>query len=375
MEKAVAVSKCTEYDKEQLKKVIRSHFDSLQIPPSFFAEKRVTVKPNLLSRREPDKAVTTHPAVAMAVIELLISWGAEVTIAESPAGIYTEHALREAYKASGFMEEAEAAGARFNYDVSSQDVSAPDGVVCKGFHIITPICQGDIVVNLCKLKSHALTKMTNGVKNLFGVVPGGEKIEMHARFSNSTTFAQMLIDLCQAVCSQKPVITVCDAILAMEGEGPGTGTPRRMNALLTSKSPYALDLACCEMIGFGNTVEMIQLEKKRGLCPETAKDLDIIGTPIQELAVTDFAEPKSQKLPRLIKMIPPFLKPRPVIDQSVCVGCGQCARSCPAKTITLENKKAFIHKKNCIRCFCCQELCPYKAVDIKRSIIFEKIVR
>ncbi len=375
MEKTVAIAKCEQYDKDMLKTVVQQQFDSLQISKDFFAGKRVVVKPNLLARREPEKAVTTHPAVALAVIELLISYGAQVTVAESPAGVYTEHALREAYKASGFMEEAEKAGAVFNYDISSRDVSAPEGIACKGFHMITPVCEADIVVDLCKLKTHSLTKMTCGVKNLFGVVPGTEKVEMHARFSNSTVFAQMLLDLCETIYRQKPVITVCDAILAMEGEGPGTGTPRRLNALLSSKSPYALDLACCELIGFGNTIEMLELAKKRGLCPESAKGLTVIGTPIEELAVRDFVEPKSQKMSRLIRMIPPFMKPRPVINQKVCVGCGQCARSCPEKTITLENKKAFINRKNCIRCFCCQELCPYKAVEIKRSIIFEKLVK
>ncbi len=375
METAVALSKCEQYDKEQIKTLLQQHFHSLDLEPEFFSGKYVVLKPNLLSRREPEKAVTTHPAVVLAVIELLISYGARVTVAESPAGLYTENALREAYKASGFMEEAKKAGAEFNYDVTSRDVPAPNGVACKGFHIITPICEADIVLNLCKLKTHSLTKMTNGVKNLFGTVPGGEKVEMHARFSNSGVFAQMLLDLCETICAAKPVITVCDAILAMEGEGPGTGTPRKLNALLTSKSPYALDLACCQLIGFGNTVEMIELEKKRGLCPANPGELNIIGTPLEELAVRDFKEPKSQKLPTLIKLIPSFLKPRPVINREVCVGCGQCKRSCPANTITMEKNKAFIHKKNCIRCFCCQELCPYKAVDIKRSFIFEKIMK
>ena len=373
METRVAIAKCEQYDAAKIKAILADHFVKLDIMPGFFEGKKVLIKPNLLARRAPEKAVTTHPAVVTAVIELLVQYGANVTIAESPAGVYTVGSLKEDYKASGFMEAAEKCGAVFNYDTSTAVIHNEKGAACKSFTVIKPICDADIIIDLCKLKTHSLTKMTCAVKNLFGVIPGTDKIEMHARFSQSTNFLHMLIDLCEAIMQDKPVISICDAILAMEGEGPGTGDPRKLNAVLTSRNPYALDLACCELIGFGNTVEMIELEKKRGLCPSSVKGLEIIGTPIKELKVNDFVEPESQSLSRLIKLIPSFMKPRPVINTAVCVGCGMCARSCPAETITVENKKAHIGRKNCIKCFCCQELCPYKAVKIKRSIIFKWI--
>lgn len=373
METKVAVAGCRKYDRENIRKIIREHFEALDIKPDYFTGKNVVIKPNLVSKRSPDKAATTHPAIVDAVVELLLGFGARVVIAESPAGIYTEGTMREAYRASGFMESASALGAEFNYDPSHVEVHAPDGEACKRFHFIKPVWDADVVVNLCKLKSHSLTKMTCAVKNYFGLIPGTEKVEFHARYSEHTDFLKMLIDLCDTVYKAKPMINICDAVLAMEGEGPGTGTPRWMNAILTSKSPYALDLAACEMIGFGNTVEMIELEKKRGLIPKSAKELEIIGTPLSELSVNDFVEPKSQKFSRMIKMIPGFMKPKPVINRKLCVGCGECVRSCPVKTITMENRKASIHRKACIRCFCCQELCPAKAVEIKRNIIFKKL--
>ena len=373
MEKKVAVSRCDKYDRARIKEILSEHLRALGLTPDFFENKKVVLKPNLVSKRNPEKAATTHPAVVEAVVEILVDWKASVLIAESPAGIYTEGTMREAYKASGFMESAISLGAEFNYDPSHVEVQAPDGEACKRFHFIKPVWDADIVVNLCKLKSHSLTKMTCAVKNYFGLIPGTEKVEFHARYSEHTDFLKMLIDLCDTVYKEKPMINICDAVLAMEGEGPGTGTPRWMNAILTSKSPYALDLAACEMIGFGNTVEMIELEKKRGLCPKSVKELEIIGTPLSELSVNDFVEPKSQKFSKMIKLIPDFMKPSPVINKKLCVGCGECVRSCPVKTITMDNRKANIHRKACIRCFCCQELCPAKAVEIKRNIIFRKL--
>jgi Fe-S-cluster-containing hydrogenase component 2 len=57
-----------------------------------------------------------------------------------------------------------------------------------------------------------------------------------------------------------------------------------------------------------------------------------------------------------------YLSPKPKIEKKKCIGCGECARLCPQKTIVMKNQKARIVEKNCIRCWCCQEMCPKKAV-------------
>ena len=66
-----------------------------------------------------------------------------------------------------------------------------------------------------------------------------------------------------------------------------------------------------------------------------------------------------------------------LIDESKCVGCGECVRSCPKKTIRLERlgnkKRAVITHDACILCWCCQELCPYKAVKIKKNPLIRLI--
>ncbi len=367
----VAISRWETYEVEELKRIIKNQFNLLNIDGDYFKNKKVVLKPNLLAKRSPEKAVTTHPNLVQAVMSLLKDFGANMIIAESPPGSYTEPVLREVYKASGFYESGLAMGAIFNYDTSFQILHNKKGVMAKSFDIITPIMEADIIINLCKLKTHALTKMTCGVKNLFGTMPGTKKFEMHARFANSKEFTEMLIDLCEGICNEKPVITICDGIVAMEGNGPSAGTPRKVSAILTSKNPFALDLACCEIINFGNSVEIVESAKRRGLCPTSGNELNILGTQISELVVKDFKAPDSQKFSRMLKCIPPFLKPRPVINKAACVGCEKCAKSCPVNIISMKDKKAYIKRKDCIRCFCCQELCPYKAVNIKSSFIYK----
>ena len=57
-------------------------------------------------------------------------------------------------------------------------------------------------------------------------------------------------------------------------------------------------------------------------------------------------------------------RPRPKVED--CIGCGECAKVCPAKAIVMENRKAVIDRDKCIRCFCCQEFCPKGAMKVKR---------
>ena len=371
----VAASRADEYDPDLIYEVIAGQLDALGISKDDFKGKLVAIKPNLVNKRGPYGATTTHPAFIAALIRYLKESGARVLIAESPSGMYTQEHLKEVYKASDFYDLAIEAGAEFNFDLSLTDIPAPDGEISKRFTIIKPLMDADILIDLCKLKTHSLTKLTCAVKNFFGAIPGTSKVEMHARFSDTKNFCQMLNDLCRAICGQKPVICIADAIMAMEGEGPGTGDPRYLNTILTSLNPFALDMAAAELIGFSGTVTMVEQAKEMGIAPKDRSELDIIGDEFDSLCVTDFVAPVSQKLEREVSLIPNFAKPRPHINKDICVGCGICARSCPKKTIKIENKKAHINKKGCIMCFCCQELCPHKAVYVKRSIFFEKILK
>jgi len=61
-----------------------------------------------------------------------------------------------------------------------------------------------------------------------------------------------------------------------------------------------------------------------------------------------------------------FTKPKPMFNHSICTGCAECERLCPAHVISMKNNRPLANLDGCIRCFCCQELCPSKAVRVKR---------
>lgn len=373
------------YEDPRILSCVREAFAAFGFTPDLIRGKRVALKPNLVIKKGPETAATVHPALVDAVLTVLDEMEpADVVIGESCGGPFTEGVLSGVFRATGIADVAAKHRAHLNTDYTERDVPAPNGALCKGFHIIAPIAEAQIVINLSKLKSHTLTTMSGAVKNWFGTIPGTQKFEMHARFSDYSMFNAMLVDLCDMHHDAHRVLNLQDAVMTMEGNGPTGGSPRYIGCILASDNAFALDLLAEHLIGFDGTVPMINIAKERGFCPDSWEKLNLIGDDPAPRRVTDFVTPDSKTDPSLLVKLPKLLgsrafhivRPRPLIKKSVCVGCGECARSCPKHTITVEkNKKgkryAKIHRSDCIHCFCCQELCPYRAIAIRQNPVLK----
>ena len=386
---AVAIVPCGEYNTPVIARHITAMMEELGVTPAFFRGKKVAVKPNLVMKKPAEYAATTHPSVLNALLSYLDGCDcADVVIAESMGGPYTEGALRGVYAVCGIEEAVKGHKARLNFDVTSRSVSAPNGIQCKGFDIITPIADAEVIINLCKLKSHSLTRMSGAIKNTFGCIPGLTKFEFHARFSDYADFNRMLVDLSAMLHDQKDCIDICDAIVGMEGNGPTGGTPRQIGALLASRNPFCLDTVSAAMLACEGEVPMIKEACRRGYAPEHADDVhtnEDYHTFIQsDFRAPDTAQTSKNALHWMPKVLGgrifDWFAPRPVIRTDTCIGCGECERSCPVHTIEIirdkqGKKKAKIHANKCIRCFCCQELCPIHSVDIRKNVLLNLLAQ
>ena len=378
----VALTKIGSYDVGALENAIRKQLELIGMA-DMFDSKRVVIKPNLVMKKSPEAAATTHPAVLEAMIRILKESAAEIIIAESPPGLYTEPALKSFYNACGITGVAEKYGVRLNLDTSSREVAFPDAVTAHGFELISPLLDADVIVDLAKLKSHALTGFSGAVKNFFGAIPGLMKVETHARFPDYNDFGSMLADLCAYFAKEKSVFCLLDGIVAMEGNGPTGGEPRKLGCLIAGVNPFSVDVVGAEIAGLSGII-MLEEAKRRGY---TSDNPEVLGDPIESVRVDDFKKPDSSAgggvsaLQWLSKAfdgrIYKWLQPRPVVDKKICVGCGECARSCPKKTIKLEmrngRRRAGIDDANCIKCYCCQELCPVKAVRIRKNPVMKML--
>ncbi len=369
----VCLNRCEDYNFEEIKRILKVQIDALGGTDMLLSKgKNVAVKPNIVMRKDASAAATTHPAVIRAVCEIFKEAGANVTVAESSGGLYNPAVMALNYKGCGIAKAAEDAGVVLHSDYSETQLYRDENIKCRSFSVISPLAKADVIVNVSKLKTHTIATMSGAVKNMFGAIPGVQKVEMHSRFPKIDDFCDMLIDLSLTL---PPTLCVCDAIDAMEGNGPTAGKKTHVGALLSSLSPYALDIASARLAKIPlDKVPLITAAEKRGILPALNESIELCGDSIdalsKKLALPDTTETRFETLSTMFGgRITKWLTARPVIDKKVCKGCGECVRNCPQKLIEIKNGKAKINRNGCIHCFCCHELCRYHAVSIKKPFI------
>lgn len=368
----------SEYKEEIIYPAICKAMDALSVTGQLHPGMKVVIKPNLITAKTPAFPVTTHPLVIKCVVRWLKEHGiTDIILAESPGGLYNAEHMKSIYHTCGMkMLEPDL---KLNMDFSARTVNCPKNFVNHTFHIITPIAEADYIINICKLKTHAMTGYSGGIKNLFGTIPGLEKPQLHYRFPDIIDFSRMLLELAQTV---NPQLTIIDAIDAMEGNGPTGGTSHPLHLLLAAKDLYSQDYFAAGLMGLDPmSIEMIRQAVDQGLI--RPDDIQTVGDPIP-CDLTPFKLPDTQKLD-FSSSVPGFLqkpfsviaakifKSYPQVDPEICVGCGKCAESCPAHIIKIKEnrlgkKQAVFQKKGCISCFCCQEMCPVKAISVKKAL-------
>lgn len=366
----VAVVRCKTYDVEAVKPALEEALNAVNGLDFVMPGMKIIIKPNLVSFKKPDAAATTHPALLEALVEMLLSRGADVTIGDSPGGPHSLPLLNRVYAATG-MDRVEKLGAKLNRNMNEKTVDFPEGKVLKNFTYTQYLDEADAIIDFCKLKSHGMLGMSAAVKNLFGTIPGLKKPEVHYKFQNDAEFADMLVDLNEYF---KPRLAICDAVVGMEGNGPTAGTPRQIGAIIASKSTYYADVVGAELIGMNiDGLPTLQAAYERGFAPASSKNLRVYGD-IRALTVDDFKAPPVRGLSFMRKgnvlhfISKAALEHKPTLKKRLCVGCGECARMCPAKAIEMKNKKPHINREKCIRCFCCQEFCSRAAMVAHRPL-------
>lgn len=378
----VSVTACDRYDSALCRDALLAVLEPLGGLTWVRPGMRVAIKANLVSGAKPDKAVTTHPTLLAALTRLLTERGASVVIGDSPGNLFNAAVLNRVYSVSA-LQEAEDAGAELNRDFSVKEAYDKAAVQAKQFSYTAWLDGADAIINFCKLKSHGMMTLSAAAKNMFGTVPGTMKPEYHYRFPNPNDFADMILDLDEHF---KPVLNICDAVVAMEGNGPTQGSPKHVGALFASKNPHCLDVLAATVIGLDPMeVPTIQAGVRRGFCPKTASELTVFGD-YKPFLQTEFELIHNRNSILFVNGKTVFgrtvqramnacLASRPRVRRRACVGCGKCRDVCPAHTITIRKNVAVIDRKGCIKCFCCQEFCPVGAMRVHRSPVAKVLTR
>ncbi|MBN2071391.1 MAG: DUF362 domain-containing protein [Candidatus Krumholzibacteriota bacterium] len=363
----VSLVRCGSYEPEKLRSAMEKLLEPLGGIASFVQPgQRVLVKPNLLSAKSPERAITTHPDVVRVVTAMVREAGGEVFIGDSPGGAI--RGVKRVWDNTGMTNMALESG----IDLVNFETSGLEEIVRGNyrFYISKAVLEADLVINIAKLKTHTLTLLTGGVKNLFGVIPGFRKSELHKLFPKPGEFAEMLVELYRLI---SPSLTIIDGILSMEGNGPSSGRAKKLDLLAAGGDAVAVDAVIADIVGFREgQIDTTRIADERGVGNGRFENIGVIGA--REVTRPDnFILPSNRKLrmiPRpLARMVAPLVWLKLEIATGRCILCGQCAKSCPVQTIRKERESFVIDQKGCIQCMCCHELCPEDAIDIRFSLL------
>ncbi len=373
MKTKVSIIKCHSYDEAEVTGSVSKAIELIGGISNFIKpSSTVLVKPNLLATKSRDSRVTTDPAVVGAVLGLIKDHGATPVVGDSP-GIGSAEA---AATKSGIMDEVKKHSAKFVELSTPINIANSKGKRFKKFVIAEEALEADFIINVPKLKTHAQMFLTMGIKNIFGCIPGKRKAQWHFSAGIDTSaFADMLIDLALLM---KPALTVMDAVISMEGNGPASGDAKETGLIMASESPFSIDVVGCKVLGIHpKDLPVIKRALKAGIEESKEDNIEVVGERIEDVKISDFKFPPlvspnfADKLPAPIsKLLRNTLTSRPSIDTGKCMLCNVCVAACPTETITIENQsKIVIDYDGCIRCFCCQEMCPHRAIDITEGLL------
>jgi uncharacterized protein (DUF362 family)/Pyruvate/2-oxoacid:ferredoxin oxidoreductase delta subunit len=333
---------------------------------------RILFKPNVLWGTNPAKCVVTHPAVLRAAITPFAPAGAVLQYGDSPAGILRTLPSLKKCRYEEALDGLPVTAVSFD---TGEERAYPGGISSKRLQIARAVLEADGVVNLPKLKTHGLTRMTGAIKNCFGCVPGMTKGNYHTRFCDAYDFARLLADIVALV---RPRLHIMDAIRAMEGNGPQSGTPKHLGVLLLSTDPVAMDTVACRIINLDpRCVPTIAAGVAAGIGTGEFDNIEIVGDDLAAVIDRTFRVTRRPpaRLPakRIVRGIRSFFLPRPVIVRKKCIRCGICASACPVspKALVVRDKQKcpVYDYRICIRCYCCHEVCPGKAIIIKDPLV------
>ena len=365
MPTTVSLVRCPDYQETAVHEKLKESLDLIGGIHKFVSPgEKVLLKLNLCIGRPPEKCVNTHPLVIKSIALLVKEAGATPLIGDSPQ----MGSVHSAADKSGIGAVARDLGIDI-VEFEPIRVLNPEGKIFKTFTIGKIVKEVDKVINLPKLKTHALMLLTLAVKNIYGCIPGTRKAQWHVKTDKAGKdyFAQMMLDLNLLV---KPALTLVDGVMAMEGMGPGFGDPRHLGLLIAGTDCVAIDRVITEIVNVKpEHAPILRVAINKGYGVGRLEEITIAGAKLQDVIVTDFKLPQKadvfDRIPRGLKKVAKrYLTDQPVINQKKCEVCEMCLRACPINKIAMGNKTVEINQHDCIQCLCCVEICPHGAIDL-----------
>jgi len=228
-QKTVKIFKATGSISEILKQAVKD--------AGLRGKRRIFVKPNL-SHPEYVPGVVTDPALTFELVSLLRDGTEEVVVGESDGFNYP---CRLAFEKTGTAAAVKRAGGTV-INLSEDKVvkvKFPNSGAVKELFMPKTLLDADAVVDLPMMKTHEFMLYSGAIKNLFGCVPSNRRIYLHPYLPEVFYLLYALL---------KPQLTIMDARVGIEGNGPTKGKPVKMDLILTSNCALATDITAAKLM-------------------------------------------------------------------------------------------------------------------------------
>ncbi|MCD6508886.1 MAG: DUF362 domain-containing protein [Thermoprotei archaeon] len=244
--------------------------------PPIKGSSSILIKPNVTMDKPWETGVTTCPYVVKGLIRWCMEKGAdEILIGEgSMIGVDT----MKAFEVCGFMELADELSVGL-VDLNREPtvkVKVPKGMVVKELRIAKRIFDVDLLIDVAKLKTHILTLVSLGMKNLKGVLPYEGKRLLHFLGLEGG-----IVDLNSVV---KPDLVIIEGIIGQEGLGPLSGDPVEADILIGSKGVVEVDAITSALMGIDPwEVAHLKLAHQKGLGDIDVNLIKVYGSELSAL--------------------------------------------------------------------------------------------
>jgi len=282
----VTLTRCADYSESNIAEAIARQFEVLGGVENFLRSgDTVLLKPNLIAPRRRRFATQTDPAVIVETARLLKDFGARPFVGDSPAwgtvfgcvkALKLEEPLRKLsvpIKQLGNPRWCRVGKSNTKVGISSVALDA------------------DVIINLPKFKTHQQMVATFAVKNMFGCVAGKRKALWHFRKGKrEREFCEFLIDIFEYL---KPVVTIIDGVVAMDGAGPISGRARTLGWIIGGTEPMSMETICCKLVNIKTeNLPIIKTARHMGLTFPDEDSIEILGDDFPESICMDFELPE-----------------------------------------------------------------------------------
>ena len=366
----VIVLKCHNYSGEE----IRQALNRIQNEFAMKEQSDVIVKPNLCLPIDYAEHLTTHPEIINQVINVAQDNGIRnISLADTPVGKADSKRRNELWIKTGMQRLIELKGVKRN--------DLDNNLAMRQIHIgdkrvIFPMSDdifNNTLINVPKFKTHGFMFFSGAVKNLYGVLPEYTKKRLHRELEEKDEFAKFLVEFANMI---SPALNIMDAIIGIEGEGPGVkGRKRYIGVILISKNVFALDYVAAQLMGIeALAVPTIQLSLEEGYLDESR--VKILGESIDQFIIKDYQLPViNEATNKLTQKLFHLSRYEPSIDLEKCVRCGICLQNCPHSAIRDDDHIMQIDRAKCKSCLVCHEICPHGAVNFKSYSFLKELSR